>query len=183
MFETNIFELRGLPFHKSIFTDSCLTYIFPKVIGNDFHINKRKLHMKNALRTNKNYCYYYYEHHKTFYTLHWIIFLTGLTTPFKRHRYSMLFSTIIGYVFIILFIRLWNTLWKSIRITYRTQQAYQQLTLWLRATHALYWQCICYLSTFSYVQLYTQNLTVTLFWNVVTQITGTLTPAITSYYL
>ena len=43
----------------------------------DFHIIQWKLHMKNALRTNENYCYYYYEHDKTFYTLHWISFLTG----------------------------------------------------------------------------------------------------------
>ena len=33
--------------------------------------------MENKLRTNKNYWYYYYEHDKTFYTLHWISFLTG----------------------------------------------------------------------------------------------------------
>ena len=33
LFESNVFELRGLPFHKNIFTVSCLTYIFPKVIG------------------------------------------------------------------------------------------------------------------------------------------------------
>ena len=30
--ESDILELRGLHFHKSIFTVSCLTYIFPKVI-------------------------------------------------------------------------------------------------------------------------------------------------------
>ena len=137
--------------------------------------------MKNALRTNENYCYYYYEYDKIFYTLHWISFLTGWTTPFKRHRYSMLFSTIISYVFRIIFIHLWNTLWRSITIKYRTQQVYQQLTL--QARHALCWCCICYSFTFSYVHLYTENLTFTLFWNVVTRITGTSTSAITSYYI
>ena len=68
--------------------------------------------------------YYYYEHDKTLYILHWISFLTGWITPFKRHRYSMLFSTIISYVSRIVFIHLWSTLWRSVRIQYWTQQAY-----------------------------------------------------------
>ena len=44
--------------------------------------------MKNALRTNENYYYYYYyhEHDMTFYTRHWISFLTG------RHVEQLLLS-------------------------------------------------------------------------------------------